>query len=89
MDRYYFFILEEAFVIRDFKFENYNKTLRSPRRVLLYAPERTGVLLEEDHLMRFSRVAAMCADEVDTAYCRQRDFRLTFHELTAEEEDAG
>ena len=55
--------------------------------VAFIAPKRTGNPLEKDYLMRFSLVTSMRADEVDTAYRRQCEFRLTFVELAAEEQD--
>ena len=63
--------------------------VRFVRALLRVRGEAQGVLLEEDHLMRFGFRTLCGADEVYTAYRRQGDECLAFAELTAHDEQAG
>ena len=63
--------------------------VRFVRALLRVRGEAQGVLLEEDHLMRFGFRTLCGADEVDTAYRRQRDDGLAFAELAGHDDHTG
>ena len=93
MGGYYKFFLAKEFVVYCLKFKVYNNPRDHLAGVVVLwrvRGEAQGVLLEEDHLMRFGFRTLLCgADKVYTAYRRQGDECLAFAELTAHDEQSG